>query len=173
MSATVDLDLAAVRAAAEAVPDPELPPVTLGMLGVIHDVEADGGRVRIELLPTFAGCPATDMMIADVTAAVTALGGVEDVEVQVRFSPAWTADRITEEGHAALRSFGIAAPVDVPAGRSALPVLTDEDTASDRRTCPYCGSDRTSRQSLFGPTPCRDVRFCDACRQPFEAFKAL
>lgn len=171
MSAITGVDLAAVRAAAEAVPDPELPPVTLGMLGVIHDVTVDGGRVAVDLLPTFAGCPATEMMTRDVEAAVMEVPGVDAVEVRVPFSPPWTPDRMSPAAHEALRGFGIAAPVDVPSGRR-LPVLTDEDTATDRRTCPYCGSDDTERQSLFGPTPCRDVRYCHACRQPFEGFKA-
>lgn len=171
MTATTTIDVAAARRAAEAVPDPELPPVTLGMLGVIHDVVVDGAQVHVDLLPTFAGCPATEMMIADVREAVLAVDGVTEVEVRIRFSPAWTPDRMSPEGHEALRSFGIAAPVDVPTGRR-LPVVTDEDTADDRRTCPYCGSDRTERQSMFGPTPCRDIRYCQACRQPFEGFKA-
>lgn len=171
MTNAVDVDLDAVRRAAEAVPDPELPPVTLGMLGVIHDVVVEGDRVRVDLLPTFAGCPATEMMTVDVREAVLAVAGVQDVDVRIRFSPAWTPQRLSPEAHEALRSFGIAAPVDVPAGRH-LPVISDEDTSVDRRTCPYCGSDETERQSLFGPTPCRDVRYCRSCRQPFEGFKA-
>lgn len=171
MRHATQVDVAEVRRAAEAVPDPELPPVTLGMLGVIHELEVDGDRVTVDLLPTFAGCPATEMMTVDVRDAVMAVAGVRHVEVRIRFSPAWTPDRLSPEAHGALRSFGIAAPVDVPAGRR-LPLISDEDTATDRRLCPYCGSDQTERQSLFGPTPCRDVRYCRACRQPFEGFKA-
>jgi ring-1,2-phenylacetyl-CoA epoxidase subunit PaaD len=171
VTSMTEVDLAAARVAAEAVPDPELPPVTLGMLGVIHDVRADGGRVEIDLLPTFAGCPATEMMTRDVRDAVAAVPGVTEVVVHVRFSPAWTPDRMSSDAQDALRSFGIAPTIDVPAGRR-LPVLTDEDTDTDRRTCPYCGSAATERQSLFGPTPCRDVRYCRDCRQPFEGFKA-
>lgn len=169
----MSIDLQAVRAAAEAVPDPELPPVTLGMLGVVEDVSLHGDRVQIALLPTFAGCPATEMIVKDVRAAAESVAGAGTVDVEVRFAPAWTADRISEEGRAALRSFGIAASTDIPATAKRLPVLSLEDTATDRRTCPYCGSDQTERQSMFGPTPCRDVRYCNACHQPFEAFKSL
>jgi ring-1,2-phenylacetyl-CoA epoxidase subunit PaaD len=153
-----------VRAAAEAVPDPELPPVTLGMLGVVHDVAVDGARATVDLLPTFAGCPALDAMTDDVRAAVLAVPGIAEVAVRHRFDPPWTSDRISPEGHDALRSFGIAPPDERPR----LPLL-----APAPRPCPYCGSTDTERDGLFGPTPCRDVRYCRACRQPFEAFKSL
>lgn len=176
MTTRVSPDLATVRAAVEDVPDPELPPVTLGMLGMVHDVTVDGHTVTVELLPTFAGCPATDVMAEDVAEAVQRVEGVEEVAVRFRFSPAWTPAQITDEGHERLREFGIApptgkqpAPLDRP-DRPTLPVL---GSAADPRPCPYCGSGDTSRETTFGPTPCRDIRFCNACRQPFEAFKDL
>lgn len=164
-----------VRDAVEAVADPELPPVTLGMLGMVHDVAVDeGGQVRVELLPTFSGCPATEMIARDVESAVAAVAGVGDVTVRFRFDPPWTPDRISSEGHDRLREFGIAPPggptgAPSPQGRVTLPIAA---TPPDPRPCPYCGSDDTVRDSDFGPTPCRDVRFCEACQQPFEAFKA-
>jgi ring-1,2-phenylacetyl-CoA epoxidase subunit PaaD len=163
-----------VRAAVADVPDPELPPVTLGMLGMVHDVTFTGGEVRVELLPTFAGCPATEVMERDVVAAAGALEGVDRVTVRFRYDPPWTPDRIDEVGRERLREFGIAPPgavtgAPVPDGRVALPLLVTP--APDPRPCPYCGSDDTERESSFGPTPCRDVRFCRGCQQPFEAFK--
>ncbi|MBW3659092.1 MAG: phenylacetate-CoA oxygenase subunit PaaJ [Actinobacteria bacterium] len=173
-------DLAAVEAAVAGVPDPELPPVTLGMLGMVHDVRVDDdGRVAVELLPTFSGCPATEMMERDVVSAVSEVEGVAAVAVRFRFDPPWTATRITPEGHARLREFGIAPPGGAvpgvaPAGRRTLPLaLAGSSPESTVRHCPYCGSDRTERESAFGPTPCRDIRFCHACQQPFEAFKDL
>lgn len=164
-----------VQAAVAAVPDPELPPVTLGMLGMVHAVTVEGGAVRVELLPTFAGCPATDIMERDVTDAVTALDGVEQVTVRFRYDPPWTAARIDDEGRQRLREFGIAPPggaTGAPAvdGRASLPLLVD--ASAEARPCPYCGSTDTVRESSFGPTPCRDVRFCSGCQQPFEAFKS-
>jgi ring-1,2-phenylacetyl-CoA epoxidase subunit PaaD len=163
-----------VRAAVADVPDPELPPVTIGMLGMIHDVTVVDGEVRIELLPTFSGCPATDMIEHDVVDAVEAIEGVERVRVRFRYDPPWTADRIDAEGRERLREFGIAPPGGEvagvrPDGRPTLPVAP---TASPR-PCPYCGSQDTVRDSSFGPTPCRDLRFCASCQQPFEAFKTL
>lgn len=166
-------DLDAVRDAVGGVPDPELPPVTLAMLGMVHDVRVDGHDVVVELLPTWSGCPATDVIAEEVRAAVTAVAGVDGVTVRFRHDPVWTPDRITEAGHDALRSFGIAPP----AGRATLPVLPTAGglgpaTVDPPRPCPYCGSTDTERDGLFGPTPCRDVRFCNACTQPFEAFKS-
>ncbi|HEX9767173.1 MAG TPA: 1,2-phenylacetyl-CoA epoxidase subunit PaaD [Nitriliruptorales bacterium] len=172
-----EVDEQAVRAAAEAVPDPELPPVTLGMLGVLQTVEVgDDGAVRIDLLPTFAGCPATEMMERDVAAAVGAVEGVRDVTVRFVYDPPWSTDRITDDGRAALAEFGIAPPgawanavADLPAGRR-LPVAPATSAAV---ACPYCGSTQTTEDSPFGPTPCRAVHHCASCRQPFEAFKPL
>jgi ring-1,2-phenylacetyl-CoA epoxidase subunit PaaD len=175
-------DPAAVRHAVDAVPDPELPPVTIGMLGMVHHLAvAADGDVEVELLPTYSGCPATAMIEQDVVAAARAVAGVGQVRVRWRFDPPWTADRIDAEGREQLRRFGIAPPggplerAVAPEGRPTLPLaLAGSDTAtstSEPRPCPYCGSSDTSRDSAFGPTPCRDLRTCRACRQPFEAFK--
>lgn len=170
-------DPAVVRAAVEEVADPELPPVNLGMLGMVHDVRvAPDGRVTVAVLPTFSGCPATAMIERDVVAAVADLAGVRAVTVDFPLSPAWSPARISEEGHERLRSFGIAppgpsAPAPVADGRRRLPLLTEPDAAAPPVPCPYCGSGGTARESPFGPTPCRDLRFCHDCQQPFEAFK--
>jgi ring-1,2-phenylacetyl-CoA epoxidase subunit PaaD len=167
-------DLAAVREAVATVPDPELPPVTIGMLGMVHDVRVDGGAVAVELLPTFSGCPATDMIEQDVVAAVSAVEGVASVRVRFRYDPPWTAERIDDEGRERLREFGIAPPGGEgagvrPDGRPTLPVAAVAPSVP----CPYCGSQETTQDSPFGPTPCRDLRFCASCQQPFEAFKNL
>jgi ring-1,2-phenylacetyl-CoA epoxidase subunit PaaD len=173
-------DLAAVRQAVAAVPDPELPPVTIGMLGMVHDLAVTtAGHVEVVLLPTYSGCPATELIARDVTAALGTVPGVADVHVRFTFDPPWHAERIDEEGRRRLREFGISPPggplppIPVPEGRPTLPVLTRPGSGDDAapRPCPYCGSSDTTLDSAFGPTPCRDVRRCHACRQPFEAFK--
>lgn len=174
---STSLDIPAVRRAVDAVPDPELPPVTIGMLGMVHNLDVtDDGEVTVELLPTFSGCPATDMIGQDVQAAARAVPGVTSVTVRFRNDPPWTADRIDDEGREQLRRFGIAPPggtivgAQRPEGRPTLPLAMAGTT--DPRPCPYCGSEDTVRDAPFGPTPCRDVRFCRACDQPFEAFKS-
>jgi ring-1,2-phenylacetyl-CoA epoxidase subunit PaaD len=177
--AVTTLDPDAVRRAVEGVPDPELPPVTIGMLGMVHHLEVHSdGRVEIDLLPTFSGCPATEMIERDVVAAVAAVDGVEEVSVRFRFDPPWTPARIDDEGRERLREFGIAPPggpiagAIAPDGRRTLPLAVGPDTSAPR-PCPYCGSEDTFRDSAFGPTPCRDLRMCKGCGQPFEAFKSL
>ncbi len=170
------VDLAVVTAAVRTVPDPELPPVTIGMLGMVHDVRVEAsGAVTVELLPTYAGCPATDLIRADVEDAVHVVPGVAGVTVRFRYDPPWTPDRIDADGRAALAAFGIAPPVPTaasvaPDGRPTLPLLVEPPAAA--RPCPYCGSQATDRESAFGPTPCRDIRFCRSCQQPFEAFRS-
>lgn len=174
-------DIDAVRAAVESVPDPELPPVNVGHLGMLHDLAVhEDGRVMVELLPTFSGCPATDVIAEDVEAAVHEVDGVTAVAVRFRFDPPWTPDRIDAEGRQRLREFGIAppgGPIRSPAlddleARDVLP-LTGRTTSPEPRPCPYCGSTQTERDSAFGPTPCRSIHYCPDCRQPFEAFKQL
>lgn len=170
-SHTVDRD--AVVAAVAEVPDPEMPAVTLAMLGVVHDVTVADGHVTVELLPTFAGCPATDMMAEDVERAVGAVRGVTSVAVRFPHAPRWTPDRITAAGRDALRAFGIAPPGEGAGRRGQLPVVStpSDPPAEPPRPCPWCGSTATERDGLFGPTPCRDVRFCRDCQQPFEAVR--
>lgn len=173
-------DVDAVRTAIGSVPDPELPPVTVGHLGMVHDVTVHAdGRVEVELLPTFSGCPATDVIREDVEAAAGAVDGVTQVSVRFRFDPPWTPDRIDAEGRERLREFGIAppgGPIRSPAldgidSRTVLPLNAAEDDDPARRPCPYCGSTETERDSAFGPTPCRAIHYCNECRQPFEAIK--
>jgi ring-1,2-phenylacetyl-CoA epoxidase subunit PaaD len=171
-------DNAAVRAAVEAVPDPELPAVTIGDLGMLHDLCVDtAGTVEVELLPTFAGCPATDLIGEDVRDAVREVPGVRAVTVRFRLDPPWGTQRITERGRERLRDFGIAPPVAGPPSSEStslgvLPLLSVGSSPAPA-PCPYCGSRETETDSPFGPTPCRAIQYCRSCRQPFEAFKAL
>lgn len=172
------VEAATVRATVEAVQDPELPAVTIGMLGMLHDLRVDAhGNVEVELLPTFAGCPATDMIRADVLQALAGLDGVDAITVLFRYDPVWTPERISDEGRERLVGFGIAPPRTpagdevLPANVVRLPVASVAEPATERE-CPYCQSTETTRDSAFGPTPCRDLWMCHNCQQPFEGFKA-
>jgi ring-1,2-phenylacetyl-CoA epoxidase subunit PaaD len=155
-----------VWAALAEVPDPEIPVVSLVDLGVVRDVAVDGERVTIEFTPTFLGCPALEVMRRQMAEAVRSLGGEPDV--QVVLDDSWSTDRITPDGRAKLRDAGFAPPAPHEAGE---PTLVQLQTGAFR--CPYCGSSDTHLENLFGPTPCRSIRYCDACRQPFEQFKTL
>jgi ring-1,2-phenylacetyl-CoA epoxidase subunit PaaD len=149
-----------------AIPDPEIPVISLVDLGVVRDVAVDGGRVRIEFTPTFLGCPALEVMRTLMAEAVRDLGGEADVQV-VTEEP-WTSDRITPAGREKLREAGFAPPGPRPAGGLQL-----VDVRRGAFRCPYCGSTETKLENLFGPTPCRSIRYCTSCRQPFEQFKTV
>ncbi len=155
-----------VWAALEEIPDPEIPVISLVDLGVIRDVTVDGAKVRIEFTPTFLGCPALEVMRDALAAKVTALGGEPDVTVIQDDS--WSTDRITAAGREKLREAGFAPPAPRAAGATTLVQLQ-----SKAFRCPYCGSTETRLENIFGPTPCRSIRWCDGCRQSFEQFKTI
>lgn len=144
---------AAVRSALGTVMDPELPMVSIVDLGMVGAVTV-GDSIRVEVAPTFVGCPALELIEAAVAERLAPFG--RPVEIVRRFDPPWTSDDISATGLDALRRAGIAPPIDASAIR-----------------CPYCGSDRVVMDSLFGPTQCRSLLYCRACRQPFEALKRV
>jgi ring-1,2-phenylacetyl-CoA epoxidase subunit PaaD len=156
-----------VWAALAEIPDPEVPIVSLVDLGVVRDVDIEDGTVRIEFTPTFLGCPALEVMRDAMAAKVRELGAEPSIEVVLDDS--WSTDKITPAGRAKLRSSGFAPPA--PRAAQTTTTLVQLDGAVFR--CPYCGSSNTRLENLFGPTPCRSLRYCNACRQPFEQFKTL
>jgi len=147
------------------IPDPEIPDVSLVDLGVIKDVAVEGRRVRVEFTPTFMGCPALERMRSEMEAAIESVGGTPEIEVVLDDS--WSTDRITPAGREKLRAAGFAPPAPRPAGKLELVQL------QRGFRCPYCGSTDTKLENLFGPTPCRSIRYCESCRQPFEQFKTI
>ena len=149
-----------------AIPDPELPVVSIVDLGVVKDVAVDGERVHVAFTPTFMGCPALEMMRRQMEDAIRGLGGDPDVEVVLDDS--WSTDRISVEGREKLRAAGFAPP---PPRTADGPTLLQLERGAF--TCPWCGSADTRLENLFGPTPCRSLRYCASCRQPFEQFKTI
>jgi ring-1,2-phenylacetyl-CoA epoxidase subunit PaaD len=147
------------------IPDPEIPVISLVDLGVVKGVEVAGERVRIDFTPTFMGCPALDTMRLAMRAKVEELGATADVRVLLDDS--WSTDRITPAGREKLRAAGFAPPAPRPAGKLELVQL------QRGFRCPYCGATETRLDNLFGPTPCRSIRYCESCRQPFEQFKTI
>jgi ring-1,2-phenylacetyl-CoA epoxidase subunit PaaD len=155
-----------VWAALAEIPDPEIPVISLVDLGVVKDVEVEGARVRIDFTPTFMGCPALDAMERAMREKVADLGA--EAEVRVLLDDSWSTDKITPAGREKLRAAGFAPPAPRPAGKLELVQLR-----SNGFRCPYCGSTETRLDNLFGPTPCRSIRYCEGCRQPFEQFKTI
>jgi ring-1,2-phenylacetyl-CoA epoxidase subunit PaaD len=153
------------------IADPEIPVISIIDLGVVRSVSVDEERVRIEFTPTFLGCPALEVMRDQMAEAVRDLGAEPDVEVILEDS--WSTDRITPEGRRKLRESGFAPPKlrseAVGAGHAPAVVQLQRKIFA----CPYCGSTDTKLENIFGPTPCRSIRYCAGCRQPFEQFKTI
>jgi ring-1,2-phenylacetyl-CoA epoxidase subunit PaaD len=155
-----------VWSALDEVADPEIPVISLVELGVVRDVRVEGGHVSVTLTPTFLGCPALDAMRRALEEKLVGIGA--EPHVTVDHGDAWTTDRISAAGREKLRSAGLAPPA--PREETA-PRLVQLQARAFR--CPYCGSTETRLENLFGPTPCRSIRYCESCRQPFEQFKTL
>jgi ring-1,2-phenylacetyl-CoA epoxidase subunit PaaD len=149
-----------------AIPDPEIPVISLVDLGVIRSVDVLDGQVRVEFTPTFLGCPALEVMKRALEESVSALGAEPDVRVIQDDS--WSTDKITPAGREKLRAAGLAPPAPREASTPKLVQLR-----SNVFRCPYCGSTETKLENIFGPTPCRSLRYCESCRQPFEQFKTI
>jgi ring-1,2-phenylacetyl-CoA epoxidase subunit PaaD len=167
-----NIELEVWRALAE-VRDPEIPPLSITDLGIVERVEVRDGEILVDLLPTFAGCPALDVIREDTEAAVRSVAGDRAVRVAFVLTVPWTSDRITPDGREALRRYGLTPPGE---GGYRLPViplgeLHRREPDGPGAVCPFCGSTRTVLESAFGPTLCRSTHFCHSCRNPFEAFK--
>jgi ring-1,2-phenylacetyl-CoA epoxidase subunit PaaD len=148
------------------IPDPEIPVVSLVDLGVIRSVDVHDGHVQVDFTPTFLGCPALEAMKRALEAKVVELGG--DADVRVISDDSWSTDKITPAGREKLRAAGFAPPAPREAN---APVLVQ--LRSNVFRCPYCNSTQTRLENIFGPTPCRSLRYCESCRQPFEQFKTI
>ena len=160
------------RSVAETVTDPELPMLTLSDLGVLRDVRMEhGGRVVVEITPTYSGCPAMGVMRADLVHALHS-AGFDDVDVRTVLAPAWSTDWITPEGRRKLVQAGIAPPGTAPV-RAAGPVPLTLGAPRRAADCPLCGSPDTEEISEFGATACKALRRCRACREPFEHVKEI
>jgi ring-1,2-phenylacetyl-CoA epoxidase subunit PaaD len=148
--------------ALEQVRDPEMPTVSIVTLGMVEAVRETPDGVAVDLLPTFLGCPALELIRARVVAAVQAATGLNPaaIRVQYRRDVPWTSDRLRPEALPGLREMGIAPPANVGSGAGVI-------------RCPYCGSSDTREDNRFGSTACRSLFYCRACRNPFEAMKTV
>ncbi|WP_313072170.1 1,2-phenylacetyl-CoA epoxidase subunit PaaD [Melaminivora sp.] len=155
------------------VPDPEVPAISLCDLGIVRDVREDaGGGLEIVLTPTYSGCPATEVIEADVLAALQA-AGLGPARVTLQRAPAWTTDWISAAGREKLRAYGIAPPGPVAADAARPLVFLPRRKPEPGLACPRCASTRTERLAAFGSTPCKALWRCLACHEPFEHFKPI
>jgi ring-1,2-phenylacetyl-CoA epoxidase subunit PaaD len=154
---------------AAAVPDPELPMLTLADLGILRDVAQEGDTVVATITPTYSGCPAMREISADLRQKLTA-AGYPKVTVRTRLAPAWSSDWITAEGHRKLATAGIAPPHAAPRRTGPIPLTLH---SRPRVACPQCGSADTTQTAAFSATACKSLHRCNTCREPFEQIKAI
>lgn len=169
-----------------AIPDPEIPVVTIADLGILQAVRvAEDGAVTVDITPTYSGCPAMKMIEQEII-AVLENAGVGTMQVNLVLSPAWSTDWISEDGRRKMKEFGIAPP-----GKTAPPCAPqqrggDSATVSVSRQpptfrdtlfeqpdvqCPRCDSRDTRQLSAFGSTACKSLWQCNHCHEPFDHFK--
>ena len=163
-----------VHAVLQTIDDPEMP-ISIVDLGIVEAVAIDDAHATITVLPTFVGCPALSMIEDEIRRAVSALDGIEAVTVRFVHAPPWSVDRITDAGRAQLKAHGVTVPergglcgADHDRGPSdPIPLRTSAIP------CPFCGSTETRMESPFGPARCRQIYYCDGCRNTFEHLKRV
>lgn len=166
-------DASAVLLMLADVKDPELPTLDVVELGIVRHVEVEGNTVRVDITPTYSGCPAMQMIESDIVSALEARGFL-DVTVRTIYSPAWSSDWITEEAREKLRESGIAPPhLRGPGSVAAESIqeLVNLTRAPAQIECPFCASPNTVERSVFGSTACKAIYVCNNCKQPFDYFK--
>lgn len=149
-----------------AVPDPEIPTISIVDLGIVRDVDCHDGCVEITVTPTYAGCPATELINGDIRRALHA-AGAQEVRITTRLAPAWTTDWLSESAKARLAASGIAPP------QTRAPDAVQPIVFRPRIRCPRCGSSNSEQLAAFGATACKALYRCLDCREPFEYFKPL
>ncbi|GFZ92927.1 phenylacetate-CoA oxygenase subunit PaaJ [Aquaticitalea lipolytica] len=149
----------------EKVSDPEIPVLSIMDMGVVRSAIIENNIVKVQITPTYSGCPAMDVIGDDIKAALKTAG--YNSEIELILSPAWTTDWITPRGRKALENYGIAAPLDAE---------TDKDVLLNGKRivkCTNCGSTNTKLVSQFGSTACKAQFQCEDCQEPFDYFKCL
>lgn len=163
-------DEARAWAALDAVPDPEVPVVSVVELGIVREVRCAAGGVTVVVTPTYSGCPATEV-IGDTIREALLAAGAEQVVLETRLDPPWTSQWIGEAAREKLRAYGIVPPEGEAA--SAAPGARPLRFVPRTLTCPYCQSRDTERLSEFGSTACKSTWRCKSCLEPFEYFKPI
>lgn len=144
------------------VKDPEIDSVSIIDLGMVENVVCAEESVTVQLIPTFLGCPALEIIVQNVHKALHESLKLEDVKVEFLKEPYWTSERISDQGRERLKEFGIAPPP------RKLSMIGPWEV-----NCPYCDSPYTTMENIFGPTACRSILYCNSCKNPFEAMKPI
>ena len=144
-----------IHLAIEKVNDPEYPGISIVDLGLLENIKVNEiGEVVIQLIPTFSGCPALEMIAQDVREIIEKLPGVKKVDVVWLNSPVWSVNRVTAKAEKDLaEKFTVAVQIQ---GRKVK--------------CPRCQSETTIK-SHFGPSRCRSIHVCSGCNEVIETLR--
>lgn len=154
------------------VKDPEIPMIDIVELGIVRDVTRDGDAVRVDVTPTYSGCPAMQVIEREILETLHSRG-FDNVVVNTIYSPAWTTDWLSDETRQKFRDYGIAPPSGNATASGGIAELVSIRRAKATIECPFCGSSNTVEKSEFGSTACKSIHFCNSCHQPFDHFKAF
>lgn len=160
----------------ETVKDPEIPTVSIVDLGIVRGIKLQDNAVLVSVTPTYSGCPALHAINDEIVSCLTGHGFKTSIEM--KYSPPWTTDWMSEKGRQAMKESGIAPPACMvanakPSGGEELVKFPWEKKNDPLIACPRCDSDKTEKKSDFGSTACKALYYCNACHQPFDYFKAF
>ncbi|KJY82778.1 phenylacetic acid degradation protein [Vibrio galatheae] len=145
------------------IPDPEIPVISIGELGMVRDISKHSSGWLVKFTPTYSGCPATEMIMGDIKQRLNS-EGFHNVQVEVQLEPAWTTDWMQDSSKRKLREYGIAPPDRKACMHTAI---------NAQPQCPHCGSENTKLVSEFGSTACKAHFKCISCLEPFDYFKCI
>ncbi|MEO5580942.1 MAG: 1,2-phenylacetyl-CoA epoxidase subunit PaaD [Gemmatimonadaceae bacterium] len=154
------------------VKDPELPVIDIVELGIVRDVAFEQNGIRVDVTPTYSGCPAMEVIEREIVTTLNA-HGFDNVRVRMTFLPSWTSDWLSDATKQKLKDYGIAPPGPAETSLGGIAELVTIRRARALVECPYCGSANTEERSEFGSTACKAIHFCNGCHQPFDRFKSL
>lgn len=144
------------------IPDPEIPVITIKDLGILRGVKEANDQYIVTITPTYTACPAMGF-IENQIKEILAENAIQNVKVELTYTPAWTTDWLTQEAKQKLKNYGIAPPSHSVCNK----IFDIEDVA----ICPRCNSADTVLLSRFGSTACKALYKCNDCKETFDLFK--
>lgn len=148
------------------IPDPEIPVINIQELGILRDVRLENDLCTIVITPTYTGCPAMKVIEDDIKSTLKN-AGIQNVKVDLVYSPAWTTDWISDQAKEKLRAYGIAPPEQTSHDKGLI-------TGKKRNLrCPQCNSSNVTMISQFGSTACKALYKCNECKEAFDYFKCI
>jgi len=160
------LDINHIKKELSAIPDPEIPVITIEELGVLRAIKYESEKLIITITPTYSGCPAMDRFQQDIKEVLAKLN-ISKYQINTQYDPPWTTDCIGEKAKEKLKKYGIAPPMHKSTDKNVLSGNMKEVP------CPKCESEHTELISQFSSTACKALYRCTTCLEPFEYFKCL